>query len=746
MFKSGLKLDAYSFKDHSYERIFGSAPSVVEVKPLGRDISGIPVVYQGDVNSCVACSITWVKQFKLKDGTRLSWPFLAKISNTGKDGASPKQVLSPAKSRGIAKWDTFELKSMMEAELEARNIAIEQYSFVTDYSTAGLYSALQGGVLAIGVLNFRGIGPHFLVAFDVTEDGQRLKCVNWWDESSQDVVEVDFKDVEIAVSFEEHSTIKTVPVQTVLVDKVVSFFKYGDLALLKQAFAVVITLMGLVQGIFGAGYTPVTGYESRTTSQIAAGASTIPVASVSDPAGNIISVAALSASSTARMYFNVEPGGTRQELFYCTGISSLTLTGCVGGLAFQGSDLATSSTLQKVHPAGSKIIMTNIGQSYNEYIAVSGAQTKFDLLTFNQLPQATSSSAVPTSNAEFVTKFYADTVGTAGLTAAAATSGLFAYSTLSNCSTTGTCLGVYISTTSSGLYFGGISSNQLLVQTSSTGGLVVNGSGRLVIDTSDSIIWDAYSLGVTGVPSTTTDVVNFGSMVGFYATGTAGTAIAAGDALRMGGDGNLYLTNANATNTIFEFVGIANNSTNAAGQKVTYVRPGGTYTTSTSQFAGQIAQEIYLTDVNGDYGITRGTVSGRIGTSLSANTIKVESPNFFNATSGSVRMTGGATTLFRAVTSTFTPSYVSIDAQSGFSSWCRGEWTSAGGVSSTVRGYGTTQTTTSTCQLVSANNSFTVLVVTSTVGFGFLYTNNGASPGEHVFNYYADNRDPYLTY
>ena len=48
----------------------------------------------------------------------------------------------------------------------------------------------------------------------------------------------------------------------------------------------------------GAGYTPVTGYQSRTTSYISASASTIPVASTLDRAGNAITMASMSPTGT----------------------------------------------------------------------------------------------------------------------------------------------------------------------------------------------------------------------------------------------------------------------------------------------------------------------------------------------------------------------------------------------------------------------------------------------------------------
>lgn len=135
--------------------------------------------------------------------------------------------------------------------------------------------------------------------------------------------------------------------------------------------------------VFGAGYNPVTGYESRTTGYISPTASTIPVASTKDKSGQQIDLSNISSASVVKVYLNLEPGSTNEEPIVCTGVTSISWTGCTRGLAFQGSSEVASSTLQKAHNAGSKIIITNIGQFYNQYVAIDGNQTINDVKTFS---------------------------------------------------------------------------------------------------------------------------------------------------------------------------------------------------------------------------------------------------------------------------------------------------------------------------------------------------------------------------
>lgn len=71
----------------------------------------------------------------------------------------------------------------------------------------------------------------------------------------------------------------------------------------------------------GGSYTPVTAYQSRTTSFISTSATTIPVASTKDKSGNQIVLSSISSSSTVRVYLSVDTGTSKEEIVACTGIT-----------------------------------------------------------------------------------------------------------------------------------------------------------------------------------------------------------------------------------------------------------------------------------------------------------------------------------------------------------------------------------------------------------------------------------------
>lgn len=172
------------------------------------------------------------------------------------------------------------------------------------------------------------------------------------------------------------------------------------------------------ENILGNGYVPVTGYESRTTGYITASATTIPVASTKDKSGQQIDLSNISSAGIVKVYMNLEPGGTNEEPIVCTGVTSVSWTGCTRGLVFQGSSESASTTLQKAHNAGSKIIITNIGQFYNQYVSVDGTQTINGVKTFTTFPIFNTSTQLCTLDGQFCTKYYIDNVGASGFTTA----------------------------------------------------------------------------------------------------------------------------------------------------------------------------------------------------------------------------------------------------------------------------------------------------------------------------------------
>lgn len=377
--------------------------------------------------------------------------------------------------------------------------------------------------------------------------------------------------------------------------------------------------------VIGAGYTPVTGYQSRTTSYIAANATTIPVASTRDKAGNQIVLSDISASSTVRVFMSLATGTAKEEILYCTGVTASSWTGCVRGLSFQGGDATASSTLAFAHNAGTSIIITDVGQFFSEFVDMSSSQTIFGTKTFNTFPQATSTTAIPTAANQLATKYYVDNVGAGGFTASNV-------STTRGLSVDGSVperVGVNASSTA-GLAFE--SSGRLYVATESTGGITFNGSGALKVDTADDFSYTgtvtATTLRVPTVPTNGNDVVNLtyykNQLVYFTATSTAAQAITAGQALFLTTTSTANPTDTSSGTSTFFFIGFATANASAAAE-VTYTRPGGINCNQTGLSPGA---HYYLNGASGAISITEAANSARVGLALSATCIQVSTPKY----------------------------------------------------------------------------------------------------------------------
>jgi len=205
MNKGGLIITRPHRKDFVYEKLVFGAEKPIEIKPLNRSISGLPVIYQGQVNSCVSCSVTFLKQWYEENRPELSWEWLAIISKTGENGASFKQVLDPARKTGICEereWIQFDptINKLEDLYLDASKHKIGEYFFINKIDPQTLYNALVNDPIIVGVWNWGGVwGGHAMVAYDVTEDGQNLLCANWWDNKVQSIATVPFDVVVKAI-------------------------------------------------------------------------------------------------------------------------------------------------------------------------------------------------------------------------------------------------------------------------------------------------------------------------------------------------------------------------------------------------------------------------------------------------------------------------------------------------------------------------------------------------------------------
>jgi hypothetical protein len=470
--------------------------------------------------------------------------------------------------------------------------------------------------------------------------------------------------------------------------KYLKFWAYIVLLLLTLV-ALGLSIQGLTNQNYGAGYAPVTGYQTMTTSRISASASTIPVASVVDKAGNAIVPGSISTSSTVRMYFNLEPGTTREEPIYCTGISSSNLTGCVRGISFQGTDLTASSTIAQIHNAGSAVIMTNLGVMYgNEFVSIDGTQNIYGAKTFYTNPTDNSSTDLCSADNQYCTKYYIDSVGAGGMTSANVSTTLGLLATGSSPEK----VGIRLSSTLSGLQFLSATSYALGVNTSSTKGIAIDTLGRVYLDTTDAMKWTGTqtltALTATGNVSLTGNVTSTGTLrannptiakdvstkeytdvrvMGNYATGTAKLAITAGKAIWVGPTSTLAMTDTTGATSTYKFIGFAVNSA-AVGAMVTYAKEGGiicglSLTPGLDYYLAGASGAISTTSTFSSVFASADTqFSARVGRALSSSCLAVTHPIFqrhgvqnMDASSGDYKQVTG-----------FFPARITVDGITSF--------------------------------------------------------------------------------
>lgn len=390
--------------------------------------------------------------------------------------------------------------------------------------------------------------------------------------------------------------------------------------------------------VFGAasGYTPVTGYESRLTNYVTAAATTIPVASTKDISGQQISLSQISSSSTVYGYFTIEPNTSRQESVACSGVTATQWTNCIRGLPIQGGSMTASTTLAFAHNASSKIVMTNIGQFYNNFLSIDGGtQTVYGDKTFNSNDFQIGDNTTGTGKRVIfrvgkTNNPYLKFVGPSG------------------------------SNSTSTLYYSidGISDFQLNASGTTygvqSGGGISLTNGLLSIKTSDPQTWTgAWTLnnqvtvtagsGALYVPIPT-DVANpvplnyAQNMVAFgQATGTAQVAITAGQALWVSATSSqIMVTNTSVASSTFQFIGVAA-STTSAGQTVTYTKPGGINCNQSGLTPGL---NYYLNGTSGQVSSTAASLQARVGKAVSATCLEVLFPRFSRTGSFTISGTG----------------------------------------------------------------------------------------------------------
>lgn len=674
MQNSGYIPESYKFKDFSFEKVYGTTPSQ-PIIPLNRDVSGVPVIYQGDVPACVSCSASFVRSYMEQTHPSLSWQWLANVAGTTPNGVQPSQVFEAARKQGIA-------EDMTGKHADEHKIGAYFYVRLTPQA---MYAALKTSVLAIGLTDWQGAGPHFVVAYDVSPDGTALKCKNWWDPTKLDDILVPFDIVDDCIAFGEApadtSGIAVNPI-SVIVDK---FSMLSNFRKIVGGFILAI-LAALGTGVpqnYGAAGVP-GEFATQLAQAVQSTDTSIPVISNSLFTGEKFDDTSLFHPINVA----IGRGSTREYAscgFFSTTGTFPTFQNCQRGT----SALSTSTAVTVVsgaafaHTAGETVSITNQPAYFANFVDIFTAQTVAGIKTitgawvFNTFPHTSSTTALPVNSNDFATKIYVDNVGAGGFTASnvSSTLGLQAIvSGVPNCPTAAACVGINASTTA-GLAFDGV--GRIYVNASSTastngGFLSFNSLGQLYWNVTNflagawtwvgnqtfsgtTIFNGAVTITTSGTSGSSVPNAAYVNNNTFTnaATGTAGTNIGIGQTLRSNSDGNIYLTAANATTTVYNFIGVAMNTTTTGGI-VTYVKPGGIFTTSTAAFTS-VGNVVYESDTAGAFGTTPGTILARIGRALSSTSMLVLSPTFYNRAVGSVSLSDGATTTISTV---WTPSNI----------------------------------------------------------------------------------------
>ena len=153
------------------------------------------------------------------------------------------------------------------------------------------------------------------------------------------------------------------------------------------------------------------------SSSISASASSIVLADFTTPDGTELAMTNFGEVG----YITIEPGTSNIEFASFTGITQdgsstkATLTGVTRGLKFV-SPYTTDATLKIAHAGGSRVIVSNPPQLYNQSAFKLNDETIAGTWTFTNTdyPRISASSTLPTDDREFTTKFYVDSITAAG--------------------------------------------------------------------------------------------------------------------------------------------------------------------------------------------------------------------------------------------------------------------------------------------------------------------------------------------
>lgn len=127
--------------------------------------------------------------------------------------------------------------------------------------------------------------------------------------------------------------------------------------------------------LLGAGFSVATGYEKNLRVPMTSVQDYVPVTSFLLKDGTTLSISDLG----NKVFLTLEPGTVREEITMCTtqDLSGIDWETCTRGLAFSGTSTTAVAANAKTHPAGSKVVMSNVHYVYEEKLNVKDNELSF---------------------------------------------------------------------------------------------------------------------------------------------------------------------------------------------------------------------------------------------------------------------------------------------------------------------------------------------------------------------------------
>lgn len=365
------------------------------------------------------------------------------------------------------------------------------------------------------------------------------------------------------------------------------------------------------------GFSVVSRYKTNLESSMTSSQTTIPVSTLNTFDGHTLTMADLGDA----VYLTIEPGSSREEIVKCTTISGSYWASCTRGLAFYGTSESSVSANKFAHNAGAIVVMSNVHYVYEQLTDKDSDETIGGIKTYSSFPQIATSTATPSSNGEFATKYYVDYVGAGGFTSSniATNEGLKVFGTAPETA------GVYVRADK---------------------GMVTSTTGIYQsVDTSTGVLGESAS-GITFSTSTLTDLIatstptaseipladsngdldpgwipDGGLSVFYYTAGEAIDASSAPLAVYVNSsDGKIYKTDSGTATTTFTFIGFLKAGQNLSADDAGLVQQSGLV----YNFSGLTAGSTYFVSTGGTVSDTAGTVSFIIGRSVSATSLVID--------------------------------------------------------------------------------------------------------------------------